>query len=313
MSEIRFSVVVPVYRNRDSLGELVRQLRGLRHAADGQLEVVFVVDGSPDDSSSVLRSQLEEGSLPAQLIELSRNFGSFAAIRVGIAAARGEFIAVMSADLQEPPALVDEFFLRLESRRCDVVVGRRSSRDDPASSQFSSRAFWWLYRRLVNRDLPPGGVDVFGCSRQVADKITELDEIHSSLVGMVYWLGFRREEVPYARAPRHSGESAWSLRKKVRYLFDSVYAFTDLPIVVLQILGLAGMAVSALLATFVFLAWLGGMISEPGYAPLMIAILASTSSLLLGLGVLGSYVWRAYQNGMNRPYAVVSRVDTYPR
>jgi polyisoprenyl-phosphate glycosyltransferase len=303
---IRFSVVVPIYRNRDSLPTLVDRLVALNEQTGGHLEGVFVVDGSPDDSLDVLRAALGNGRLEAQVLSHSRNFGSMPAVRSGLAVARGEFIGVMAADLQEPAEVVASFFDALESGECDIALGERIGRSDPALSTAASRLYWRVYQRFINREIPTGGIDVFGCTRAVAERIVSFPEVHTSLIGLLFWLGFRRKFIQYRREPRHSGTSAWTLQRKLRYLFDSIYAFTDLPIVLLQIIGFVGTLISFVVGLLVFVGWLFGAVKQPGYAPLMIAIAGATSALLLALGVVGSYVWRTYENSKGRPLALVA-------
>ena len=310
-ASFRYSVVVPVFRNRDSLPLVIERLSELADRRDGRLEAVFVVDGSPDDSLAVLRQELAERALDAQVLSLSRNFGSFSAIRAGMAVARGSFVAVMAADLQEPIDVVSAFFDVLERDECDIVFGQRTDRSDPALSATGSRVYWWLYRRFVNREIPVGGVDVFGCTQLVCREITSFTETHTSLIGLLFWVGHRRAFVPYQRVPRHSGTSGWTVGRKVRYLFDSVYAFTDLPIILLQLLGGIGFVMSILVGAIVFIGWMVGAVRQPGYTPLMIAILASASALLLGLGVVGSYVWRTYENGKARPLELTASHETF--
>ena len=289
LEPFRFSVVVPVYRNRDSLPLVVDRLAALAEEREGRLEAVFVVDGSPDDSLAVLSQALVDRPVDAQVLSLSRNFGSFAAIRAGMAVARGSYIAVMAADLQEPIEVVAAFFDVLERDECDIVFGERTDRADPALSSAGSKAYWWLYRRFVNRDIPVGGVDVFGCTQRVSREIVAFSETHTSLVGLLFWVGYRRGFVPYRRVARHAvARNGWTIGRKLRYLLDSVYAFTDLPIVLLQVVGAVGFFLSVLVGVVVFFAWLVGAVKQPGYTPLMIAILASASALLLGLGVVGS-------------------------
>jgi glycosyltransferase involved in cell wall biosynthesis len=306
-----YSVVVPVYKNRDTIPDLVDRLSALATRVDRPLEGVFVVDGSPDDSADVLRRALTDAPLRARVLILSRNFGSFSAIRVGLAYARGDYLAVMAADLQEPVDVVEAFFALLSAGECDIAIGERAGRDDPAVDSAGSRAYWSLYRRFVNPEFPPGGVDVFGCTREVADTLARFTERNTSLVGLLFWLGYRRRLVPYVRSPRPNGKSGWTLRKKVRYLFDSVYAFTDLPILLLQTIGVIGLLASVIFGVIVLAAYATGQITESGYTPLIITILASTSALLIGLGVVGSYVWRAYENGQARPVALVARVEEF--
>jgi len=308
---ILYSVVVPVYTNEATLGALIRHLEAIGARLPGRLEAVFVVDGSPDGSLVLLQRLLPEASIACQLVVHSRNFGSFAAIRTGMAAARGQFIGVMAADLQEPPELMERFFDVLAGGEADVAIGRRESRSDPAFSSFLSRTFWSLYRRLINPEVPRGGVDVFGCTREVAGHLLALGEAHSSLVGLLYWIGFRRVEVPYARAPRMSGKSGWTMRKRVRYLLDSVFSFTDIPISILSTVGLVGGLLTMITGLFVLVSWLTGRITEVGYTPLMLVLLFSTFTLLSGLGVVGSYVWRTYENSKGRPVSVPMSHETF--
>jgi polyisoprenyl-phosphate glycosyltransferase len=301
----RYSVVVPVYRNEATLPALVERLEGVAGELDAPLEVVFVVDGSPDGSLVLLRRLLaEEEAFSSQLIALSRNFGSFSAIRAGLAVAEGELVAVMAADLQEPVSLVRDFFEGLENGTYDVAVGTRSSRSDPGGSARASRIFWSLYRRLVQPEIPKGGVDVFACTRQVAGELVRMDESHTSLVGLLYWVGFRRVEVPYDRLPRPEGQSAWSFRRKVRYLLDSIFSFTDLPITLIIALGAVGVVVSTVAGVAVLVAWASDQIDVAGYTPLILAVFFMTSLIIIALGIVGSYVWRTYENSKGRPGAV---------
>lgn len=306
----RFSVVVPVYGNRDTLGTLVERLVKIAGSLDGTLEAVFVIDASPDDSAEVLKDLAPTAGIPIRILHHSRNFGSYAAIRTGLDAASGDFIGVMAADLQEPPELMADFFTGLAAG-ADVAVGRRTSRSDPASTSAASRAYWALYRRFVMPAIPPGGVDVFAVTRAVSQTLLGLTEAHSSLVGQLFWVGYHRIEVPYDRQARPSGRSGWTLRKKVDYLLDSVFAFTDLPIRALTSIGALGVAVTTVVSLIVIVARLAGQITVEGYTPLMLVLLFCTFALILGLGIVGSYVWRIYENSKARPLSIVSSDEAY--
>lgn len=309
--EIVYSVVIPVYTNEGTLGDVIARLEEVNGRLDGRLEAVFVVDGSPDGSLLVLQRLLPGASIASQLVVHSRNFGSFPAIRTGLAAARGKYIGVMAADLQEPPELMEKFFAVLATGDADIAVGRRESREDPALSSLLSRTFWGLYRRVINPAIPRGGVDVFGCTREVAARLLSLGEAHTSLVGLLYWIGFRRVEVPYSRVQRTSGKSGWTLHKRVRYLLDSVFSFTDIPISLLSTVGLLGGALTTLAAIAVFISWITGHTTEVGYTPLMLVMLFSTFTLLSGLGIVGSYVWRTYENSKGRPGSLPLSHETF--
>jgi hypothetical protein len=173
--------------------------------------------------------------------------------------------------------------------------------------------YWKLYRRFVIPEVPEGGVDVFGVNRAAAQELLKLNESSSSLIGQLFWVGFRRVEVPYHRQARQEGVSAWTTRKKLRYMTDSIFSFTSLPIRVLTAIGATGLVLTVLLSIVVFSAWLAGAVGEPGYTPLMLVLLGCTFLLVLSLGIVGNYVWRTYENSKGRPLAIVSRVEEYGR
>lgn len=301
---VSYSVVIPVYGNEGTIPALVARLAQLAREIEGRLEAVFVVDGSPDGSLLLLRRLLPEAELEAQLIALSRNYGALSAVRAGLAVARGDVVAVMAADLQEPVSLVQDIFRELSTGEYDVGVGVRIARHDPVVSSLTSKAFWGFYRHFVQKDLPAGGVDVFGCTRQVVTELLRLDESNTSLVGLLFWLGFRRVEVPYVRQEREHGKSTWTLHKKLRYMSDSIFSFTDLPITWLLTIGVLGVLGSLVAGLVVFVGWATGNVSVPGYTPLMLVLFLLCSMLLLAMGIVGSYVWRTYENSKRRPAAV---------
>ncbi|WP_426954896.1 glycosyltransferase [Muricoccus radiodurans] len=300
------SLVVPIYRNEENIPDLLEALAGLAARVPG-FEAVLVVDASPDNAEALLRAALPNLGYPAQLLSLSRNFGAFAAIREGLAHARGRFFAVMAADLQEPPELAEQFFTTLRSDEADLCLGVRRSRQDPGLSRFLSRTYWRLYKRFVIRDVPAGGVDIFGCNAAVRTALLSLDERSGSLIGQLFWVGFRRKEVPYDRRARTKGTSAWVFAKRLRYFVDSVFAFSDLPIHLLTVMGGAGAALSAVVAAVVLLAWLFQDIPVEGYVPIMLAVLFFGFVTLLALGIIGIYVWRISENVRGRPNAIVAR------
>ena len=313
MSESSFSLVIPIYRNEDTIDPLLETLRQLSVKLDGRLEVIFVVDGSPDRSYARLRQGLTDSLFPAQLICLARNFGSFAAVRYGLQVAGGPFFAVTAADLQEPSELMLRFFQVLSDGDVDVVLGRRTGRDDAAGARWSAQFFWWVYRRFVQRDMPRGGVDVFGVNRAARDALLMMREANTSLVGQLVWIGMRRVEIPYVRRRRMAGKSSWTLRKRVRYMADSVFSFTDLPIVLVGVVGGVGLLATLIVSAVVVTAYILGLIQTPGYTPLILAIMFSTFVILLALGMIGSYVWRTFENSKQRPHIVPMLHESFER
>jgi polyisoprenyl-phosphate glycosyltransferase len=302
------SVVIPVYKNEENIPRLFAELDAFATSFRDQLEIVFVVDGSPDASLRLLRERLPSWHVRSQLLELSRNFGSFPAIAAGLAAARGEYIAVVSADLQEPLDLISEFHRQLASGNVDVVFGHRTGRAD---AQSSSDLFWKLYRRFVVPDIPPGGIDVFGCTRAVRDQVVAMREANTNLIALLFWLGFRRAFVPYERRARMEGKSGWTFGRKLRYALDSVFAFTDLPLRALLLLGAAGTTLAVVAGVTVFLGWLMGRVPVLGYTPIMLVITFFGGLTALGLGITGEYLWLTLQNTRGRPNYIVASASTY--
>jgi glycosyltransferase involved in cell wall biosynthesis len=311
LSSPPLSLVVPVYGNEGAIDALLAAVRDLAARTGGDFEAVFVVDGSPDRSYALLRERLPGAGFPARLISLSRNFGAFAAIRAGLEAARGRCIAVMAADLQEPPELVLEFLEVLAKGETDVAFGVRTARRDPLGSRMASGLFWAVYRRFVMPDIPVGGVDIFALSAGFRDRLLSLRESNTSLLAQLFWLGGRRAFVPYERREREHGRSGWTLRKKLRYLSDSIFAFTDLPVRLLFWLGAMALAVALALGAVVLVAKLSGWLAVPGYAATMLTILFFGAFNALGLGVVGTYAWRAFENSKARPLAVVQTDESF--
>ena len=300
-----FSLVIPVYLNEENIPDLLEATDSLGKKLNGTLEIVFVVDGSPDLSYMLLAKALPSYPIASQLLALSRNFGSFAAIRVGMEVARGKNIAVMAADLQEPPELVESFFDILQRDEADVVFGMRTGREDSFFNRWGSEIFWALYRRFVVPDIPKGGIDIFACNQHVKEAVLQIAEPNSSLIAQLIWVGFRRKFVPYTRRRREKGKSAWKFKRKLRYMLDSLFSFSDLPVMLLLWVGGVGVTVSILLGLITLFAKLTGNIKVPGYTNLVLVELFFFSLLLLSQGIIGSYLWRTFENTKRRPLSLV--------
>ncbi|MFN0107347.1 MAG: glycosyltransferase family 2 protein [Blastocatellia bacterium] len=307
----RFSLVIPVYKNEASIPQLLAAIADIARQMNGDFEAVFVVDGSPDRCLEVLATELPQAGFNSKLISLSRNFGSFQAISAGMANASGDYLAVMAADLQEPPELALSFRSMLESGNYDVVIGTRAKRDDPLVARLLSTIFWKAYRSIVQREVPPGGVDVFACTRDFASQLLALKESNTTLVGLLFWLGFRRGELSYERRAREHGKSAWSFRRKLKYLLDSAFAFSDLPMRLMSLIGLSGIGLSLLLTLIVLAAKLSGRVEVPGYTATVLIIMFFGGLNSLGIGLIGEYLWRTFENTKRRPNYVIARQQEF--
>jgi hypothetical protein len=244
----------------------------------------------------------------SQIIIHSKNFGSFAAITTGLKYDNSEYSSTYSADCQEPTSLIENFYEILEKDKVDVVFGQRLERQDNILSKIFSNLFWKIYRATIDSDMPKGGVDIFGCNRAFRNELVKLEESRSSLIALAFWLGFERRTVKYSRLAREAGKSTWTFRKKLNYFLDSLFSFTDLPIRVLLSGGAIGVILSLVLGSVILILSLYGDIKVPGYSPTVLLILFFGALNIFGIGLVGSYAWRAYENSKKRPNAVVSKV-----
>jgi hypothetical protein len=162
-------------------------------------------------------------------------------------------------------------------------------------------------------EIPRGGVDIFGCTRQVRDRLMELRESNTNLIALLFWLGFRRQFIPYERRRRTEGHSAWTIAKKLRYAIDSIFNFTDLPIQILLVSGSIGTIAAIGATVLVLTAWLRGAIPVLGYTPLLLAISFFGGLTTLGLGIVGQYLLLSLRNARQRPnFIIKSRLEFEP-
>lgn len=303
------SLVIPVYKNEESIPYLLEAVQWIQLELKSDFEVVFVIDGSPDQSYLKLKQLLPKFSFKYQLVRLSRNFGSFAAVRAGMSVAKGNYFAVMAADLQEPKELAVNFFTELQKNEYDIIIGTRESRNDPFFSKLSSMIFWRLYKKWVQPDMPTGGVDLFACNKVFQQELLNLPEANSSLIGLIFWLGFRRKIIFYHRQERQHGKSAWTLNKKIKYMMDSIFSFSDLPIKLLLNMGTLGILMSLFLSLVILFSKVFGLITVPGYTATILIIIFFGSLNSFGLGIIGNYIWRAFENTKRRPESVILSIE----
>lgn len=300
------SIVVPVFGNAATLPELLERLwRACAGLPAPGAEIVFVDDGSRDDSFAVL-SAMAAADTRIVALQLSRNFGSNAAVQAGVSHARGQAVCVIAADLQDPPELIPELVARWRAG-AQVVMAARRTRDDAFLVRLPSAVFNRLFRRFVFPDFPEGGFDFVLLDRQVVDGLRRMPESHSYFFGQVFWLGFRRAVVLYDRAKRPAGRSGWTFAGRVKYFIDAFTAFSYLPVRAASFAGLVLAGLGFAYAAVVLWQRLAGNIPERGFSALMVVLLVVSGTQLLVTGIMGEYLWRALEEIRARPRFVVAR------
>ena len=312
MNSYSVSIVVPVYKNEGSIEHLLNRISEISGAVTGSVEAVFVVDGSPDKSLEVLRSSLPRDGFDSKVLLLSRNFGAFSAIRAGLREARGEATVVMAADLQEPTSLILDMLGIVQRDEADVAVGVRQSRKDGVVSRTLSAVFWKVFNRVSSLELPRGGVDIFALSRSACETLNSFEESSTSLIGLIYWMGFRRQEVPYHRVERQVGKSSWSLQKRINYAKDSITAFSEFPLSVFLWSGVIGAVVSLVFALIGAFQYMFTSDHQSQREITAIGLLFVASYLMAGLGIIGTYLWRLAENVRNRPDSITWKTWEMP-
>jgi glycosyltransferase involved in cell wall biosynthesis len=303
------SVIVPCYFNEENIPVTMRELLTTEAAfpIGVTVEYVFVNDGSGDDTLGALRRAQQQHPGRIRVVDLAGNVGSYNAIVAGMAHATGDCLAVLTADLQDPPELLPQMYAYWQ-QGFKLVIGNRQDREETGLAQALARLFHWLMRRLALRNIPPGGFDFVLFDRQVATEVLKLHERNSNVFYLMLWLGFAYVNIPYTRRKRAIGRSRWTLSKKIKLLIDSLLAFSFVPIRAISALGL-GLGLVALLYGFYIIGLkLFGSNEPAGWSALMVVLLFVSAFQMVALGIIGEYVWRGLDAARKRPLYVVREV-----
>lgn len=301
---MKISVVIPVYYNQDNLRPLYADIseKLLTHD-EYEWEIIMVNDGSKDKSYDVM-NELARSDKRIKGYSLSRNFGSHAAILCGLSKCTGDCAVIKAADLQEPTEIVLEMADSWEKGN-NVVLAVRKDRREGKGQTFFANLYYWLVSKAALPEMPRGGFDVYLLDRKVINVLMGLDEKNSALTGQILWSGFRTEKIYYTRLQREIGTSKWTLRKKIRLVTDTLFSFSTLPITIVSVIGTLSCIGATAWAVAVFIFKLLGLIDVSGWTTLFIFNLFSFGIIMLTLGILGGYLWRAFDASRNRPPYIV--------
>lgn len=297
------SIIIPVYYNEETLEDVYSDLARTVFPAVPDYELVLVDDGSGDGSWGVME-RLAERDKRVRLLRLSRNFGSHAAILAGLSVCGGNCATVKTADCQEPAELILDMYASWK-RGSKVVLAVRTDREEGVFQKAFANFYYWLVRKLAISSMPKGGFDCYLIDRKVIEVLKLMDEANSALTLQVLWAGFRRDTVYYVRKKREKGKSRWTLSKKIKLILDSLVSFSFVPIRMATIAGMLFFCVAVVWGLVVLISKLTNNIVTPGYTTLAIILLFSAGLILLILGILGEYVWRAVEASRNRPVFII--------
>lgn len=304
----KLSLVIPVYYNAGSLPALAAELWKVEEqlkSRDMELELIFVDDGSGDDSLKELL-KIKEARNETKIIKLTRNFGAIHAVKTGFQFATGDCFAMLAADLQDPPELlVDMADKWLAGSKFVICV--RETRQDPLLSKMFARGYYRLLRRVVAENYPAGGFDLALMDRSMLPYIQNSGKnINISL--FAYWLGFQPDTIYYHRQERMVGKSRWTFSKKFTYLLDSILGFSVIPIRIISLTGFLVALLSFMYGLIVVINTLVYHAQVPGFTTLAALICFLLGLIIIMLGVIGEYLWRIFDEVNRRPEYVIDEI-----
>lgn len=302
---MRLSVVIPCYNEEAVIQETHRRLMSaLGEASDAELEVVYVDDGSRDGTAALL-AEIQSGDPRVRVVFLSRNFGHQIALTAGLEHASGDAVAVIDADLQDPPEVILEM-LALWRQGYEVIYGRRTVREgETGFKRWSAALFYRLLNRLSDVPIPLDTGDFRLMDRKVVAALLQMPERDRFIRGMVSWVGFRQIALPYRRAPRFAGETKYPLVKMLRFALDGISSFSVRPLKLATWMGFLASGVA--LAGIIYALFLRLFTSNwvTGWTLLFIAVMFLGGVQLISLGIVGEYVGRIYGEVKRRPLYLV--------
>ena len=307
------SLIVPCYNEEEALPYLYKAISDVRaQMSDRDFEFIFINDGSKDGTSRVIKD-LAAQDKDVRYVLFSRNFGKEAAMYAGLEKARGDYVAIMDADMQDPPALIPEMVRILDSDEADIVAARRVTRKgEPKIRSFFARRFYRLINRMTEVEIADGARDFRLMKRCVVDAIISVSERQRFSKGIFAWVGFRTLWIEHENVERVAGETKWSFWKLFKYAVDGIVAFTTAPLRLATYSGLffALLAFGYLIYYFIRAVILKIYNEVPGYPSLLCFILFIGGLILMALGLLGEYIGRTFIETKHRPIYIKAEEDS---
>lgn len=305
----KISVIIPCYFNEENIPVTKKRLleNESLFPADVSFQYVMVDDGSKDGTLNELLKFKNENPGKVKVIKLAGNVGSYNAILAGMQQAEGDCCVVIAADLQDPPALMAKMYEHWK-KGIKLVVGNRSDRQESFFQKTFSNTYHRMMRRFALSNIPDGGFDYVFFDRQLKDEVVKMNEKDTNTLYLLAWLNYDMVCIPYTREKREIGRSRWTLKKKIKLFIDSFVSFSYAPIKFISIMGILLGIAAFLYSLLIILFKLTGMVDMSGWSSLMVVILFVSAFQMIGLGIIGEYVWRSLEAGRNRPAFVIETI-----
>lgn len=302
----KISIIVPCYNEKESLPIFFEEANKILASLDYENEIIFINDGSKDETLEILKNLARENS-NVRFISFSRNFGKEAAMYAGFCNATGDYVAVMDADLQDPPALLPKMLEILETGEYDSVATRRENRkgEPPVRSWFAKR-FYEIINKISDADVVDGARDFRLMKREMVQAIVEMGEYNRFSKGIFGWIGFRTYWLPFKNVERVAGETKWNFWKLTKYAIDGIINFSQVPLDISSWLGIFMTFFSFLFLILIIVRKLCFGDPVDGWASTICIIVFIGGLQLFCLGVMGKYIAKTYMESKKRPHYIVA-------
>lgn len=310
MKQKKLTLVVPAYNEQDAIPLFYEEALRVEGELPGvEVEYLFIDDGSRDQTMEVLR-QLHAQDPRVHYVSFSRNFGKEAAIYAGLENAKGDYVAILDADLQDPPSLLPEMLHAIQEEGYDCVGSRRVTRKgEPPIRSFFARMFYRIMNKISSADIVDGARDFQLMNRKVVNAILSMGEYNRFSKGIFGWVGFRKKWLEYENIERAAGETKWSFWKLFVYALDGIVAFSTTPLVIASVMGMLFCMVAFIAIIFIIVRTL--IFGDPtsGWPSMVCIIMFIAGIQLLCMGILGQYLAKTYLETKRRPLYLVEETD----
>ena len=310
MKSKKLTLVVPAYNEQDAIPLFYEEALRVEGELPGvEVEYLFIDDGSRDQTMEVLR-QLHAQDPRVHYVSFSRNFGKEAAIYAGLENAKGDYVAILDADLQDPPSLLPEMLHAIQEEGYDCVGSRRVTRKgEPPIRSFFARMFYRIMNKISSADIVDGARDFQLMNRKVVNAILSMGEYNRFSKGIFGWVGFRKKWLEYENIERAAGETKWSFWKLFVYALDGIVAFSTTPLVIASVMGMLFCMVAFIAIIFIIVRTL--IFGDPtsGWPSMVCIIMFIAGIQLLCMGILGQYLAKTYLETKRRPLYLVEETD----
>ena len=303
---MKISLIVPCYNEQDALPIFYEEVIKIIDKMQCEYEIIFVNDGSKDKTLEILK-KFSKKNENVTYLSFSRNFGKEAAMYAGFCNVCGDYIAVMDADMQDPPSLLPEMVKLLESEDYDSVATRRVSRDgEPPIRSWFARKFYQLINKISDADIVDGARDFRLMKRKMVDAIVSMNEYNRFSKGIFGWIGFKTYWLPFKNVERIAGETKWNFWKLFKYAIDGIINFSEAPLSIASWSGMGMTLIAFVMMAVIIIRRLCFGDPVAGWASTMCVIIFTGAVQLFSIGIMGQYLAKTYNETKHRPHYIIS-------